>query len=106
MYHGYKKASSVKILSAIIVDLALTLGLSSFTIKFFDPKLYVLVYYFVFLQVVPTYVFSQSAGKFFLGIKVVDRDKFTRLSFLESVFHSLFLYFLSNQIIVDLNDEK
>lgn len=68
----------------------------------FLQYLIVTLYFNFFLVVVPQLIFSQTLGKFILGLKVVTPKKFERIGLFQSILHSLFLGSLAKSVVVDI----
>lgn len=112
-----KKASEQKVFIAGVIDFAILFALVFITIKVLKiksvdknelvniAKLVVTAYFVLVMQVIPNFIFSQSMGKFLLKIKIVKKESFDRLSFFESIIHSLLLSLNTNQTILDIRDE-
>ncbi len=63
----------------------------------------VLGLYFIFiLVIIPQTIFSQTIGKFLIGLKVVSKDEYKRLSFSQTLTYSLLCGLWSESVVVDI----
>ena len=111
---GPKSASQIKITLAFGIDVLLLYTAVVFTFQYFpiekilseaSPLLryvYTGLYYYFFLTIVSQTIFSQTMGMFILGLKVVTKDKYKKLSFVQTLFYGIYLRFLSNSVVVSI----
>jgi uncharacterized RDD family membrane protein YckC len=109
-----KPASEFKNFLAFALDMAVLFCFITLTFKIFHIErifpdstltlryVYVALYYYLFLTVLTQAVFSQTFGKFVFGLKVVTKEKYQRLSFVQSLFFSTFLRFLTKSVVVNI----